>query len=64
MVELDKLTRLIQKEAANRQQSETSMTQLLEGMHQKLHTEVISTSLHVLVVLWLLCKAGAAVFCR
>jgi len=41
MVELEKLTRLIQKEATNRQQSETSMTQLLEGMHQKLHTEVL-----------------------
>ena len=40
MIELEKLTKLIQQEAGNRQQSEASMMQLLEGMHQKMHTEV------------------------
>ena len=40
MIELEKLTKLIRTEAGNRQQSEASMMQLLEGMHQKMHTEV------------------------
>merc|ERR1711957_44263 len=41
MIELEKLTKLIRTEAGNRQQSEASMMQLLEGMHQKMHTEVM-----------------------
>ena len=44
MLQVETLERLIKTEAENQRKSETNMTQLLEGMHQKLHREVTETS--------------------
>ena len=40
MLQIESLTKLIGTEASNQRESESSMTKLLEGMHQKLHREV------------------------
>jgi len=41
MLQVETLERLIKTEAENQRKSETNMTQLLEGMHQKLHRELM-----------------------